>query len=235
MKARALLFADPLIVLATVVFGTASLIVSLFDKTGDTQHRLARLWGRVLLWAGGLKVKVEGLEKLDPGRGCVLVANHLSLMDTPLLMAHIPMQFRFFAKEELFGVPFIGGHLKRAGHLPVARENPRAGLRLLSEGARLIRQRNIAVLIFPEGGRSEGKLREFREGAAYVAIKAGVPAVPVGITGTRGSLPMGGLLVRPAHVRVTVGDPIPTEGLTLHDRARLTQVLCQRVRELTGQ
>ena len=233
MKARALLFADPLIVLATVVFGTATLLLSFFDKTGDRQHRLARLWGRVLLWAGGLKVKVEGLEKLVPG--CVLVSNHLSLMDTPLLMAHIPLQFRFFAKEELFGVPFIGGHLKRAGHLPVARENPRAGLRLLSEGAKLIRERGIAVLIFPEGGRSEGKLTEFREGAAYVAIKAGVPAVPVGIAGTRDSLPMGSLLVCPAHVRVVVGDPIPTENLTLHDRARLTQQLCQRVRELTGQ
>jgi 1-acyl-sn-glycerol-3-phosphate acyltransferase len=108
-------------------------------------------------------------------------------------------------------------------------------LRLLSDGARLIRERDIAVLIFPEGGRSEGKLTEFREGAAYVAIKAGVPAVPLGITGTRESLPMGRLLVYPAHVRVAVGDPIPTEGLTLHDRARLTQQLCERVRELTGQ
>ncbi len=233
--ARAVLFADPLIVLATVVFGTASLLVSFFDKTGNAQHRLARVWGRILLWAGGLKAKVEGLERLPQTGGCVLVANHLSLMDTPLLMAHIPVQFRFFAKEELFKVPFIGGHLKRAGHLPVARENPRAGLRLLSEGARLIRERGIAVLIFPEGGRSEGRLTEFREGAAYVAIKAGVPAVPVGITGTRESLPMGSLLVHPARVRIAVGDPIPTAGLTLHDRARLTQVLWERVRALTGQ
>ena len=122
----------------------------------------------------------------------MLVANHLSLMDTPLLMAHIPMQFRFFAKEELFGVPFIGGHL-------TARRAPAGGAGKPARGAAaaerrrraLIRERRIAVLIFPEGGRSEGKLTEFREGAAYVAIKAGVPAVPVGITGTRGSLPMG--------------------------------------------
>ena len=235
MKARALLFADPLILLATVVFGTASLLVSFFDKTGRRQHRLARVWGRVLLWAGGLEVEVSGLEKLDPRRSYVLVANHLSLMDTPLVMARIPLQFRFFAKEELFGVPFIGGHLKRAGHLPVARENPRAGLRLLSEGARAIRERGISVLIFPEGGRSEGKLGEFREGAAYVAIKAGAAAVPVGIVGTRESLPMGSVLVRPARVRVAVGDPIPTDDLTLHDRARLTEALYQRVRELTRQ
>lgn len=231
-KARAILIADPLIVLATVVFGTASLAVSFFDKTGALQHRLARIWGRVLMWAGGLKIKVTGLEKLDPRSTYVLAANHLSLLDPPLLLACLPIQFRFFAKEGLFKIPFIGGHLKRAGHLPVARENPRAGLRLLSEGARLIRERGTSVLIFPEGGRTEGTLREFLEGAAYVAIKAGVPVVPVGIAGTRESLPMGSLLVLPAHVRLAVGDPISTEGMTLHDRGRLNDLLQERVREL---
>lgn len=232
---RAALFADPLIVLATIIFGTASLVASLFDPTGTTQHRIARMWGRVLLAVGGVKVRVEGLEKLDPKGSYVLVSNHLSLMDTPLVIRHIPLQFRFFAKQGLFRVPFIGTHLRRAGHLPVVRDNPRAGLRLLSEGARIIRERGISVLIFPEGGRSEGPIREFKEGAAYVAIKAGVPAVPIGICGTRESLPMGSVIVRPAEVRLRVGDPIPTADLKLRDHGRLTETLFAKVCELTGQ
>ncbi len=231
---RAVLFADPLIVLATVVFGTASLIASLFDRTGCTQHRIARLWARALLKAGGLKVELEGIEKLDPAGSYVLVSNHLSLMDTPLVIAHIPLQFRFFAKKGLFRIPFIGTHLRRAGHLPVVRGNARAGLKLMSEAARIMQERKISVLVFPEGGRAPGPMRAFKEGAAYVAIKAGVPAVPIGISGTRESLAMGSALVRPAHVRLRVGEPIPTAGMKIQDHGALTEQLQEKVRELTG-
>src|SRR5206468_1206186 len=100
-------------------------------------------------------------------------------IDTPAVLGYIPLQFRFFAKKGLFRIPLLGGHLRRAGHFPVVRENPRASLKSLSEGARLVRERNLSVLFFPEGGRTDGEMREFKEGAAYLAIKAGVPAVPI--------------------------------------------------------
>jgi 1-acyl-sn-glycerol-3-phosphate acyltransferase len=234
-RLRAYLFIDPLIVLATVVFGTISLVTSMFDKTGHTQHAVARMWGRVLLMVSGVRMRVEGAEKLDPSRGYVLVANHRSLMDTPVVLASIPVQLRFFAKKGLFGVPLIGGHLRRAGHLPVERENPRASLRSLSDGARLIRARQVSVLIFPEGGRAPAEMREFKEGAAYLAIKAGVPAVPIGITGTREVLPMASSHVRPHTVTVRIGDPIPTEGAGLDYRGELTRLLQRRVGELVGE
>jgi 1-acyl-sn-glycerol-3-phosphate acyltransferase len=232
---RAYLFIDPLITLDTIVMGTLSMLASLFDRTGFTQHRIARLWARFILRVAGMRVEVEGLEKIDPNAGYVLVANHLSLTDTPLLMALLPVQFRFFAKEGLFRIPFLGGHLRRAGHLPVARENPRAGLRTLGEGARLLRERGVSVLIFPEGGRSDtGLLKEFQGGAAYVAIKAGVSVLPIGIAGTREVLPMGSLTVRPGPVRLRIGDPIPTAALRLHDHIRLTAELHRRIGDLTG-
>jgi 1-acyl-sn-glycerol-3-phosphate acyltransferase len=212
---RAALLTDPLIVLATIVMGTASLATSLFDATGRAQHGVARLWARMLLRIGGVRV-----------------SNHLSYMDTPLVIAHVPCQFRFLAKQGLFKVPFIGYHLKRAGHIPVPRGDARASLRTLAQSARMVRDRGVSVLVFPEGGRSPGAMREFKPGAAYIAIKAGVPAVPLGIAGTRQILPMDSLLVRGGQVLLRIGEPIPTSGMAIHDHRQLSQQLRQRVLEL---
>jgi 1-acyl-sn-glycerol-3-phosphate acyltransferase len=232
---RAILITDPLIALATALMGTVSLLVSLFDSTGRAQHSVARGWSRMLLAIGGVKVRVEGLEKIHGLTSCVLVSDHMSLMDTPVVLAFIPLQFRFLAKKGLFKIPFIGYHLHRAGHIPVHRGNARASLKTMAEAAQIVRDREVSVLVFPEGGRSPGPLREFKEGAAYIAIKSGAPAVPVGISGTREVLPMGSVVVRGGEARLRIGDPIPTKGLTLHDRGALTAQLRERVAELMGQ
>ncbi len=229
---RAALVTDPLIVLATIAMGTASLATSLVDSSGRAQHAVARLWARMLLAIGGVRVRVEGLERMSAEASYVFASNHLSYMDTPLLMAHIPAQFRFLAKKGLLKVPFIGYHLKRAGHIPVPRGDARASLRTMTEAARIVRERGVSVLVFPEGGRSPGAMQEFKAGAAYIAIKAGVPAVPVGIVGTRQILPMDSLLVRGGDVRLRIGEPIPTAGLTIHDHRQLTEQLREAVAEL---
>lgn len=231
-RLRAYLLIDPLIILATSIFGTVSLLASVFDKTGRTQHAVARAWARVLLAVSGVRVTVEGAEKLCPDTSYVLVANHRSYMDTPVALAHIPLQIRFFAKQGLFRIPLLGGHLRRAGHLPVVRENPRASLKSLSAAARLMRERGVSVVLFPEGGRVPIGMREFKEGAAYLAIKAGVPAVPIGIIGTRQTLPMNSIVVQPGLVTVRIGDPIPTEGLKLEARGELNDTLRRTVADL---
>ncbi len=226
---RALLISDPLIVLLTIVMGTASLVACLFDRTGRAAHGVARVWARWLLRVSGIHASVEGLENIKADGSYVFVANHLSYIDTPLVIGLIPAQFRFLAKQSLWKVPFIGYHLNRAGHIPVPRDDPRASVRTMSEAGRIIRERGISVLVFPEGGRSPAEMRPFKEGAAYIAIKAGVPAVPVGVVGTREVLPMDSLLVRSGSVRLRIGRPIRTEGLTLRDRDRLTAELRERV------
>ena len=233
-RLRAYLLIDPLIVMATVVLGLASLLASTFDRRGRTQHVIARLWARTLLAVSGARVRIEGLEKLNKDAAYVLVANHTSYMDTPAVLL-IPLQIRFFAKGGLFRIPFLGGHLRRAGHLPVVRDNPRASLKSLTEGARLVRERGVSVLLFPEGGRSPEGLREFREGAAYLAIKAGVPAVPIGIVGMRQVLPMGSLHVRPHAVTMRIGDPISTQGMKLDARGELNETLRRKVAESIGE
>ncbi len=221
-KLRGYFVIAPLIVLTTMAMGTVSTFASFLDSSGNASHRIARLWSRLLILIAGIQVEVEGIEKIVPGRGYVIASNHLSLMDTPLVMAYLPLQFRFLAKQGLFRIPFIGGHLRRAGHVAIPREDPRGSLKAMSETARIIQQRGVSALIFPEGGRSEGTMREFREGAAYIAIKAGVPVIPVAIRGTREVLPMGSSLIRPGKVGLRIGDPVPTAGLTLQSRTALT-------------
>ncbi|HEY1204828.1 MAG: lysophospholipid acyltransferase family protein [Bryobacteraceae bacterium] len=231
---RAFLILDPLILLATALMGTVSMVVSIFDSSGRTQHRVARAWARILLGIAGARIRVEGGERIASGSSYVIVANHLSFMDIPVILAHIPVEIRFLAKRSLFKSPFIGPHLRRAGHLPVEREDVRASLKSMAEAAQIIRNRGISVLIFPEGGRSPDGMREFREGAAYIAIKAGVSAVPVALDGTRQILPMGSIHMKPGEVVLRIGDPIPVDGLKIHDRHALTEELQRRVAELAG-
>jgi 1-acyl-sn-glycerol-3-phosphate acyltransferase len=235
IKLRSIFWTSPGLILSTAVMGSISLFVSLFSSTGRAQHSVARAWSRSLLWIAGVKVEVEGLEKIAPGGSFVFIANHRSYFDVPVILPHISAQFRFLANRNLFSVPFIGYHLQRAGHLPVDSTNPRDSLRTMSEAARVIQDRGISILLFPEGGRTHGELQPFKDGAAYIAIKAGVPIVPIGLIGLTKVLPMGGAIISPARVKMRIGDPIPTLDLTLHDRTKLTQVLQQRVAELLGQ
>lgn len=232
---RSLLITDPLIILVTIVMGTISMVVSLFETTGRRQHEISRIWSRILLAVSGVKVRIEGLDHIDPAGAYVFVANHRSLMDTPVVLAHVPLQFRFLAKKGLFRIPILGAHLRRAGHLPVVRDDPRASLKSMSEAARIVRESGISILLFPEGGRTPGELREFKEGAAYIAIKSGAPVAPLGIRGTGKVLPLGSMQIMSGTVDLKIGTPIPTADLTLKDRAALTHALHDQVALLIGE
>ena len=223
-----LVVVDPLIILSTILCGCVSIVCTLFDKSGNIAIYVARFWARSLLVFAGVKVRVEGLEKIHPDGHYVFCANHLSYMDTPVVLGRIPVQFRFLAKRGLFQIPFMGTHLTQAGHIPVTLDDPRAAIKTLTRAAQTIHERAVSLLIFPEGGRSEdGLLQPFKDGAAFVAIRAGVPIVPMALIGTREVLPMHGATFRSGPVTLRIGDPISTEGMTSHDRRALTE----RVRE----
>lgn len=230
---RALVLINPLIIVCTIAYGSVNLVVSLFETTGRMQVAIARAWARMLLRVSFVQMKIEGLEKIDTSGSYVFVANHLSYMDTPCILANIPVQFRFMAKKGLFSIPFLGYHLSRAGHIAVPRDNPREAIKAMTEAGKMIRERGISVLIFPEGGRSpQAKLQPFKEGAFYIAINSGVPVVPVALMGSEKVLPFGSGTVSPGKVTLRIGDPIPTEGLSIKDRGKLALQLHDAVYEL---
>jgi 1-acyl-sn-glycerol-3-phosphate acyltransferase len=225
-----LLVVDPLIILSTIFCGTIAAFTS-----PKTQTAMARLWGRSILTFARVKVEVQGLEHVKPGRGYVFVSNHLSYMDTPTVLASIPVDFRFLAKEELFKIPFMGDHLRRAGHIAVPLKDPRGSVRTLSLAAKTIQSMGISLLVFPEGGRSDdGELHEFKDGAAYLAIKAQAPVIPLAVIGTRKVMAMHERKITSGKVRLMVGEPIVTEGMTIRDREALTATMRERIVEMLG-
>jgi 1-acyl-sn-glycerol-3-phosphate acyltransferase len=218
------------VVLSTIFFGTISLFVSFFDPTGVVQNRVAQQWARSLLWVGGVIVEVQGADHIAPNGSYVIASNHLSYMDTPVVLANISVQFRFLAKEGLFKIPLLGNHLARAGHISVPRDDPRGAVKIMALAAEIIKTRGVSVLIFPEGGRSaDGELQPFKDGASYIAIKAGVPIVPVALMGTREILPFGSGKIRAGRVLLRVGQPIETARLTLRDRGCVTERVRQQI------
>lgn len=222
-RLRSYLIYDPLIWSYTIVLGALSLITSLFDRGGRIQHGFAHLWSRMILSTIGVPVSVEGLEKINTGKAHVYVVNHLSALDIPVLYASLPFQFRILAKRELFRYPFMGWHLKLSGQIPVVLENPRASIRSLNLAVAAIKK-NMPLVIFPEGGRSQdGQLQLFMGGAFYAAIKAQTEVVPVALIGTFEILRMNSYHIMPRPVRLLIADPIPTAGLTARDLQTITQ------------
>jgi 1-acyl-sn-glycerol-3-phosphate acyltransferase len=213
----------PGILLSTIFFGSISQLILLVNRNSGPQFRTARLWARSLLWFAGVKVEVEGLERVRGVEKCVWASNHVTFMDTPVMLAYIPVQFFFLAKSELFSWPFIGWHLSRAGHVPVPLDDPRASLRTLGHAAKHITESSVSLLFFPEGGRSEsGELQDFKDGAAYIAIKAQVPLVPVALVGIRETWPMNTFDLNSGTVKLRFGYPISTAGLGPQARAEIT-------------
>ena len=213
----------PLVWLYTAILGCVSLVVSLFDPTGERQQNVARLWSRMILWTVGAKVQVEGLEKIDTSKPQVYVVNHLSAFDIPVLYSYLPFQFRILAKKELFRYPFMGWHLRRSGQIPVVLENPKASVRSLNLAVAAIRKGN-SLVIFPEGGRSpSGQLQAFMGGAFYAAVKAQVDVIPIVLIGTYEMLKMNSFHIRPGSVQMVVGSPISTVGMSTRDIAKITE------------
>lgn len=227
-RLRSYFIFDPLIWLYTTVLGTLSLLSSLFDPGGVLQHNFARLWSRLILGTIGSTVSVEGLEKIDITKAHVYVVNHLSALDIPVLYVSLPFQFRILAKRELFRYPFMGWHLRRSGQIPVVLDNPKASIRSLHQAVAAVKK-NMSLLVFPEGGRSEdGQLQPFMGGAFFAAIRAQADIVPMAIVGTYETLKMNTWHIKPRPLKLLVGEPIPTAGLTTRD----TEAIAARARAI---
>jgi 1-acyl-sn-glycerol-3-phosphate acyltransferase len=153
-------------------------------------------------------------------------------MDTPVIFATLPFQFRILAKKELWPIPFIGWHLNRSGQIPIDTVNTHATLSSLGAGVRALRA-GMPLFVFPEGGRTPtGALQPFLSGAAYLAIRAKVPLIPIALSGVYDLLPIHTRHFYPCQLTLTVGEPISTEGMTIREADELTARLRSTIDEL---
>jgi len=222
LRWRSNLIQTPLLTLVTAVCGSASLLMSFIDHSGRVQHRIAQLWARALVWVSGCSLTVHGAQNLTRYPVAVFAANHTSYMDTPVIFAALPCQFRILAKKELWPLAFIGWYLDRSGQIPIDTANPRATLSSLGVAIKALRA-GMPLFIFPEGGRTpDGRLQPFLSGAAYLAIRAQVPLVPIALSGVYALLPMHTHHFYPGELTLTVGEPIVTSGMNLKQVDELT-------------
>lgn len=198
----------PVIVLMTGFLSTVSVAFSLVDHSGRLQHWCARQWAAFIFLVSRVHVDVEGLERLEPGRGYVFMANHLSMFDHWAFLHYLPFQFRFAAKASLFRIPFLGWHLKRSGNIPVVSRNPRQTIRSYRDVARRIRE-GLSFVIYPEGMRTlDGVTVQFKRGAFLLPKHAEAPIVPVTIVGAHRRLRRGSVIIHPGRMAMIVHPPI---------------------------
>ncbi len=222
---RTVLFQIPAVSLATVVCGSLSLLAAVVFRSGEAAHRVARFWARFILWICRVQVEFSGLEGLDGSRNYVFASNHQSLFDTPILFAGLPFSFRILYKQSLQAIPFLGWHLKFSGHIAVDRGNAVRARRSLDRAALRVRQ-GTSVVVFPEGTRSrDGSLLRFKTGSFLLAVKAGVPVVPVTITDSRRVMRRGQVTVYPGTVRVTLDRPIAVDAFDEQSASRLAEMV----------
>jgi 1-acyl-sn-glycerol-3-phosphate acyltransferase len=206
---------------ATLVMGLLAIALSLSARTARSVHGVARAWARSILAVSGVRVRVEGRERIDSGAAFICMCNHQSNFDIPVLLGHFPLPFRWLAKAELFRIPIFGRAMRGAGYISIDRSNRPAAIESLRRAAEAVRG-GVSVMIFPEGTRSpDGILKPFKKGGFVMAIEAGVPIVPVALRGTFDIMPKNRLLIRPRAVTLVIGAPIATAGHRLDAKEAL--------------
>ncbi len=221
-------------ILDTVPFSTATIFVAVFKSNAKAIDWIIRSWARVLVWAAGIDLRVENSEVIDSKQRYILVANHYSYFDIPCVFAAIKQPIRFMAKVSLFKIPIFGWAIGRAGFIPIDRKNRRTAVKSFDLAVMRIRKGNT-IVVFPEEGRTrERAMRPFQRGGFLLALKSGLPILPVAIDGTYDVFRVGAKRVTPGPVTIKVGTPIPTEGLTVRDKSRLLRESRQQILKMLG-
>jgi len=200
------------VIISIVMACLEILFLPINRKEGRLFHALARFWARAVLFVCGVRVRIVGLENIDPSRNYVYVSNHASMFDIPAILAGIPDQIRIVYKKELEVIPFFGWGLKWGSYIGIDRGRGSRAMKSLEEAIETIRK-GASILLYAEGTRTtDGKLQPFKRGAFNLAVKAGVPVVPLTVNGSYRLLPKHSIQVRGGTVELVLERPITVDG-----------------------
>jgi 1-acyl-sn-glycerol-3-phosphate acyltransferase len=216
--------------LAMAFFFFVSLPVMIVTRSGELPIWFARhCWGPWGLWLAGARLEVVRRVELPPGPR-VFVSNHESALDIWALVSILPAGIRFIAKEELFRIPVFGWYMRLGGHVPVDRRNHARAVSSLRRAGEIVRA-GTSLIVFPEGTRSlDRRIHPFKKGPFVVAMEAGVPVVPIALSGSGAITPKKVISVTPGTIRIAMGDPVnPAD---YRDKGELLADVRRRIIEL---
>jgi 1-acyl-sn-glycerol-3-phosphate acyltransferase len=210
------------------IAGTPLFIIALFTRNTDTLYRVGRWTARIALRLAGVQLEVHGLEKIPARSALVFMPNHQSNCDPPAVFVILPTVL-VLAKMEFFRIPVLGRAMRMRGFVPVDRKKREKAIEAVEQATRSL-QAGHSFLVFPEGTRSsDGRLQPLKKGVFVMAIKAQATIVPISVSGSKRIMPKGKLLISPGLVRITIHDPVPTEGCTLDDREQIMERVRQAI------
>jgi 1-acyl-sn-glycerol-3-phosphate acyltransferase len=215
--------------LLTLAYALFIIVFSLFRPYSSIFSRILKRWSRTFLRIPPVTITTEGLEHADPAERYIIVSNHLSTFDIPLLFWALPTDGRFLSKKELFKIPLVGRAMRQVGIIEVDRQAGRSSRAVINEGVQNAAERGYSLIVFPEGTRgNSGEMLPFMKGAFRIAIDTGLPVLPVVIEGTDRISKPGSKLFHPGRAQVRVLPPIPTADLTNRDDLTELMTTCEK-------
>ncbi|RKY85730.1 1-acyl-sn-glycerol-3-phosphate acyltransferase [candidate division KSB1 bacterium] len=221
------------IIIVNALITVICAIIGLLDipllRKGKLEGKFEKIWAGLILKVSGVSVSVQGLENINKNKQYVFVANHLSMFDIPAVISAIPNEMKMLAKKELFRIPLFGWVMYAGRHIRIDRQNRERAIHSLDSAVERLKKEDISILVYAEGTRSpDGEIKNFKKGAFVLAIRSGVPIVPVTISGSREIVPKKSLKINKGTIRIFIDKPLETKNFTLDDK----DFLLKKVREL---
>ncbi|MFP4417225.1 MAG: lysophospholipid acyltransferase family protein [Chitinispirillaceae bacterium] len=208
----------------------ASLVVlaSLFNRIWA--RKIGRGWCKNFVKMAGLRIETVNMDRISTDKRYVLIVNHSSHLDIPIIMSIFPFHVSFIAKKELFQIPFFGWGIAAMGQVSVDRSNARNARKSITKAVEMLKEKDISLVLFPEGTRSpDGKVGDFKQAAFALALESGATVVPIYLGGTHDVLPKKRLLVKPGTITLHIGEPLEPERVGEYNKRTLSEHMHRQI------
>ena len=209
----------------SIVLGSLSVILRVFDTSGNQSHRVASLWSRLICQWNGIRVEITGAENILTNQPQIFIANHQGYYDIFALAGYLDVQLRWVSKAILFRIPFMGWAMSAARYISVKRNDRKQSYQAFLKTLEAI-NKGSSIVLFPEGTRSkDGSIGDFKKGSQLLAQRANVPMVPITIIGTRSIIRKGSIIIHPGPIQIIISPHVTLDAKNAKKGDEILQII----------